>query len=54
LLKRYAEERFFNREKAGFGEVRYKIFIIKNTRGTLSCAESMFANDTIYLHQRAL
>lgn len=51
VKKRYAEEIFFNGEKAGFGEVRYKIDILKTTWGTVSCAESMFANDTIYLHQ---
>lgn len=31
--------------------MRYKIYILKTTWGTVSCAESMFANDTIYLHQ---
>ena len=54
VKKRYAEETFFNGEKAGFGDVRYKTFIIKTTWGTVSCAESMSANDTIYLHQTEL
>lgn len=54
VRKRYAEENFFNGEKAGFGEVRDKTFITKITWGTVNCAESMFASDTIYLNQTEL
>lgn len=54
VKERYAEETVFKGEKTGIGEVRYKMFTIKITWGTVSSAESLFANDTIYLHQTEL
>lgn len=50
MLKKYC----LARKKAGFGEVKNKILTMKKTLCTVSCAESMFVNDTTFLDQPEL
>lgn len=50
MLKKYC----LARKKAGFGEVKNKILIMKKTWCTVSCAQSMLVNDTTFLHQPEL